>query len=534
MGLKNELEKQNDLNRGENVKIYDTTLRDGCQSRDVNLSLHDKLEIIKALDDYGVDYIELGWPGTNEDDTKVFQEVKKLRLRAKTAAFGSTRKLRNRADCNLKAIVESGADVATIFGKTWLLHVAKQLGATPEQNIEAITDSVQCLKSRMEVVYDAEHFFDGYKDNAEYALETLKAAYDGGASCLVLCDTRGGTLSKDVRKILSDVKEYVAGNNMQVELGIHAHNDSGFAAANTLEAVDAGFTHLQVTVNGFGERCGNADLCAVVPALVLKYKKGLRMKLENTKKLSDLVYVLSTARPSTCQPYVGRNAFAHKGGTHLNGIERIGTEAYEHVEPRKIGNQRFVEWSNQSGRSNISLFAKETGREFDRADPKAQAMLKEVEDMFSKGYDLSLRAERELLYEKYFGKNRSFFDVRNWEVMSGMESKREYSKCEITGIVNGNERDAVIKVDGGPVDAMFKGLVKLLSPSFPSVKDIRLVNYKVRIAKDKGVESAVNVYIEYENGARWATEGISTNILEASFESFVKGFRYHLIKKRAD
>jgi 2-isopropylmalate synthase len=520
---------------GMKMKIYDTTLRDGAQSSDVNFSMHDKVKIAKALDDYGVDYIELGWPGATADDTKVFEEIKKIKLKhAKIAAFGSTRRLTNTCseDSNLNSILKSDAKVAAIFGKTWLLHVEKQLKGTGEQNLEAIKDSIQYLvKNGIEVFYDAEHFFDGFLDNKKYALETLKAAYEGGASTLVLCDTRGKTLTSESLEIIKQVQDYVAKNKMDVELGVHFHNDRGVAAANTQEAANLGLNHIHVTVNGFGERTGNADLCTVIPNLVLSFGKKLDVKLEDTKKLSELVYALAAARKNKRQPYVGDYVYNHKGGMHVDAVSKIGPHAYEHSPPELVGNSRNIEWSELAGRANILEFARSIGKEIDKKDPRAEKMLKEIEEMSKDGYDLSLPAERMLLFDKYFGSRKKYFEVLSWKVMTEMNEGAEYSECVMTGRANGSVHDVVSRIkDNGPVDAMFNALLKLVSEKYPNTKDIRLVNYKVRIAKDKGVESAVNVYIEYRsNGNAWTTEGVSTNILEASLKSIVKSFRYYLI-----
>jgi 2-isopropylmalate synthase len=519
------------------VKIYDTTLRDGAQSRDVNFSVHDKLELVKALDDYGTDYIELGWPGANEDETRVFQKARKLKLKnARIVAFGSTRKLNTTAakDCNLRNLVKSGAKIACIFGKTWVEHVEKQLKGTPEQNLESVEDSIKYLRKKgMQVFFDAEHFFDGYKDNKEYALHVLKTAYRAGASCLVLCDTRGKTVTKELRKIVAEVQNYMGKNKINVELGIHCHNDSGLAAANTLEAVDFGIKHVQVTVNGFGERAGNADLCTVVPDLVLKYKKKLKVKLTKTKKLSDLAYALANTRKNPRQPFVGENAYYHEGGAHVDAIAKIGFHAYEHEKPELVGNERHIGLSNLAGRANIAEFARSIGRKINKKDPRAALMLKKVEKMYSEGYDLTLPAERMLLYNRFFGKKKSLFSVSSWKVLTGMDNGAEYSECIMSGRANGTELDVVAKVpDGGPVDALFHALLKLVSGRYRKAGQVRLVNYKVRIAKDKGVESAVNVFIEYANNRdRWATEGISTNILEASLISIMKGFEYYLMRQ---
>jgi 2-isopropylmalate synthase len=519
------------------LKIYDTTLRDGSQAADVSFGLRDKIELVKVLDDYGVDYIELGWPGSNPKDMGAFLKASKLKLKhSKIVAFGATRRKGVKAeyDSNLLAILKSKAKVACLFGKTWTEHVVKQLKASKEDNLAAIKESVEFLKkNKLTVFYDLEHFFDGYKDDKKYALECLKTAAKAGANALVLCDTNGGSIPEDVEKIVGEVNDFLKKEKIKTELGVHMHNDSGCAVANTLKAVDLGVTQLHGTINGLGERAGNADLCQIVPNLVLKMRKKLpQVKLRKTVEISSLVYTLVNLKPDDHQPYVGRHAFSHKGGVHVDALMKGAT--YEHVNPVLVGNMREVVLSDLSGRANIVEVAKEFGVKVSKDDPRVLRMLREVEDMERKGYDIGgLKAERFLLHEEYFGKNPGLFRVKKWSVKSEHddETGKEYSSCTIVVNAKGKTQEFSDTVEGGPVDALYKALRKAISKSYKNLEDIRLLNYKVRIFEEQGVESSVRVYIEFRNGnEEWGTVGVSTNIIEASFKAIVKGFKYYLLR----
>ena len=516
-----------------NMEIYDTTLRDGAQNQEVNLNIHEKLEIAKALDDFGVDYIELGWPGSNEKELQTFLEASKLKLKkSKIAAFGSTRRINLTAaqDPNLKAILDSKSPVATIFGKSWLLHVEKQLKATPEENLEAIKDTLTFLiKNNLKVIYDAEHFFDGYKDNKEYALSTLKAAIISGAKTIVLCDTNGGLLPWELEQIIKEVQDYFNKNNLNVKLGIHAHNDAGNAVANTLIAVNLGIEHIQGTINGLGERAGNADLCQVLPNLAIKMNKPLDVNLKSLTSLSALVYTLTNMRPNHNQPFTGKNAFSHKGGIHVDAISKGAS--YEHISPELVGNKRQIILSDLSGKANIVEVVKKFGYNLDKTNPNIQKMLKEVELLESKGYDIgSLESEQFLLTEKYFGALKNFFEIKNWDIRTRKINNKEFSECILTGLVKGKEQEVLATVEGGPVDAIYKAIKKLLI-DYKEVASLKLIDYKVMIAQDKGIESSVRVYIELKAlDESFGTIGVSTNILEASLEAIKKGFIYYLQK----
>ncbi|MFC1704836.1 citramalate synthase, partial [Nanoarchaeota archaeon] len=440
------------------LKIYDTTLRDGSQSPDVNFGLRDKVELVKSLDEFGVDYIELGWPGSNPKDMEAFQEAVKLKLKnAKLVAFGSTKRkdLGVEEDPNLNAILDSGAKVACIFGKTWLEHVKKQLNINEKENLKSIEDSVRFLKkNKLEVHYDLEHFFDGFKDDKRYALECVKVAANAGADVLVFCDTNGGCLPDDVNQILNEVNIFLKKEKINAELGVHMHNDSGCGVANSLRAVSLGITQVHGTINGIGERAGNADLCQIIPSLILKNNVKLpKIKLKKVVDISRLVYTLTNLRPDDRQPYVGKYAFSHKGGVHVDALMKGAT--YEHVDPAAVGNMREIVLSDLSGKANVVGVVKEFGLKVGKDDPRVREMLKDVESMEKKGYDIGgIKAERFLLHQKHFGKNPELFRVKKWSVKSEHDDElnKETSMCELTVDAKGKLQKFSDAVEGGPVD----------------------------------------------------------------------------------
>jgi 2-isopropylmalate synthase len=516
------------------MKLFDTTLRDGCQSANVNFSVRDKLEVVKALDDFGIDYIELGWPAANKKDMDSFLEASKFKLKnAKLVAFGSTRRLNVKAseDHNLKAILDSKAKVACIFGKTWLKHVEKQLKGKPEENLDAIRDSVEFLKSKkLEVIYDLEHFFDGFKDNKDYALNCIKEAVLGNSDYLVLCDTNGGTLPNEVDDILKEVNVFLKNAKLKAKLGVHFHNDSGVGVANSLVGVDNGVVMVQGTINGFGERAGNADLCQIVPNLILKKRiKMGKVKLRELTKLSNMLYTLANIKANKGQPFVGKHAFLHKGGVHVDAIMKGAS--YEHIVADAVGNKRDIVLSDLSGKANVVEALKKFNVKVSKDDPRVNEMLKKLEKLEQKGYDVgNLSAEQYLLKEEFFGRG-NVFNIDEWKILSEQKNG-EFSECVLRGQINGKDIEVVAPVKGGPVDAVYHALKKMVEVMHKDVGKVELVNYKVMIAEDKGAESSVRVYIEFRsNGDEWGTVGVSTNILEASLEAIEKGFRYYLLKK---
>jgi len=521
------------------VSIYDTTLRDGSQAEDVNFSVEDKIRISRKLDDFGVHYIEGGWPGSNPRDIEFFREMRRIRLRrARLVAFGSTRrsKFKVAQDPSIKALVSSGVAVTTIFGKTWDLHVEKALRITLDQNLEIIHDSVSYLKRHMdEVVYDAEHFFDGYKANPAYALRTLLAAQEAGADCLVLCDTNGGTLTREVEEIIRQVKGRIA-----APFGIHAHNDAELAVANSLAAVGLGAVQVHGTVNGYGERCGNANLCAILPAL--KLKMGINcMSDANLRKLravSRYVDELTNLPHRKWQPYVGESAFAHKGGVHVDAVAKV-PRTYEHIVPEQVGNRRRVLVSDLAGRSNILQKAAELGITLRTDSPELTEILKRIKQLENEGFEfegaegslelLMLRARHS--YESVF----TMFDRIDYRVLTEKRKVDPHPVSEATVTV---EYQGAIEHTAawgnGPVNALDIALRKVLPKYFPGrgLENVRLLDYKVRVlTAAEGTAARVRVLIESGDGDnKWGTVGVSENVIEASWQALVDSIEYKLLR----
>jgi 2-isopropylmalate synthase len=516
------------------IETYDTTLRDGAQSVDVNFSLQDKLRITSKLDQFGITYIEGGWPGSNPKDEEYFRRVKDLPLRNSTiVAFGSTRRrdAKNDGDRNLNAIIESGASTATIFGKAWDLHVKTVLDATLDANIEMVYDSVTYLKDHgLRVIFDAEHFYDGFKNNRAHAMNVVKAAEEAHADRIVLCDTNGGTLTDAFQKITAGVI-----SSLKAPVGIHCHNDSGVAVANSLMGVIAGADHVQGTINGIGERCGNADLCQIIPSLELKM--GFRTsslppeRLKSLRPLSMYVNELLQRKADPSRPYVGENAFAHKGGIHVDAVMK-NSLAYEHVDPAKVGNLRFISVSELSGKSNILAKAKEFGLEMKKGDKAVTELLETIKRMEFQGYQLEgADASLFLLMSKALGVHRRLFEVGHWRTIS--ESRDGSFAAESSLKVKVGDREIYVIAEGnGPVNAQDNALRNAMAAFFPSIDRIQLINYKVSIAETaQGTASAVRTFIEFSDGpSNWITVGVSTNILEASKSALIDGYDYYLQK----
>ncbi|MCJ8328810.1 MAG: citramalate synthase [Lentisphaeria bacterium] len=521
----------------EEVKIYDTTLRDGTQGEGINFSKVDKLRIAERLDSFGVAYIEGGWPGSNPKDMGFFEEAKKMNLQhAKFASFGSTRRATNKAadDPNIIALLETETPVCTIFGKTWLLHVTDVLRVEPEVNLEMINDSVAHLvKNGREMVYDAEHFFDGYKDNPEYAIKTLMAAVEGGASSIALCDTNGGTLPSEVTTICEHVITVIPST---VVLGIHTHTDSSLGVANALAGVEAGARQVQGTINGIGERCGNSDLCAIIANLELKmgYKCLPDGNLKHLKDLSNYVDDLANLHPNTRQAFVGESAFAHKGGIHVNAVQKV-SRSYEHIEPEKVGNKQRILVSDLSGGSNILMKAAEHNIDIDSKSPEVRQILSELKNLESEGYEYeSAGASFELLMRKTVEDFEPSFELEGFRVVV---EKRGDGDCfsEATVKVNVNGTTEISAAEGdGPVNALDLALRKSLSRFYPDIKKVQLRDYKVRIiGGDSGTAAKTRVLIESTNGEKfWGTVGVSENIIEASWQALVDSVEYILYEDK--
>lgn len=516
------------------VKIYDTTLRDGSQSEDIAFSLEDKLRIARQLDELGIHYIEGGYPGSNPKDAQFFKAIAREPLRAaKVAAFGMTRRsgIKAREDANIKAVLNSGVEVATIVGKSWDLHVREVLRISREDNIRSIFDSLSYLKQRMnEVIYDAEHFFEGYRANPEYALKTINAAEEAGVDWIVLCDTNGGALPSEIYRVVRELKKKV-----KVPLGIHTHNDSGLAVANSLAAVEAGVTQVQGTINGYGERCGNADLCSLLPSLAIKLKVNCisPTKLRRLREVSRFVNELANLVPDKHQPFVGDSAFAHKGGTHINAIQR-NPETYEHINPELVGNQRRVLISDLSGKSSVLFKAEEFGINLKSKDPATLAILKNLKDLENRGFQFEgADASFEILMKKALKTDRKFFRLLGFRVIDEKRKEGEPPYSEATIMVEvGGRVEHTAAVGNGPVNALDNALRKALEKFYPELKEVELKDFKVRVlTTGEGTTAKVRVLIESgDRHDRWGTVGVSHNIIEASWQALVDSIDYKLLK----
>ncbi|MBI4844261.1 MAG: citramalate synthase [Nitrospirae bacterium] len=516
------------------IELYDTTLRDGAQSEDVSFSVEDKLRIAEELDGLGIHFIEGGWPGSNPRDVEFFQKAKKLRLKnSSLAAFGSTHHASNKAsdDPNIKSLLRSGAPVITIFGKSWDFHVSHALKISRAANLDLISNSVSYLKKRVtKVFFDAEHFFDGYKANPEYALLSLKAAAEGGADLLVLCDTNGGMLPQDIGEIVKSVAL-----NFSVPVGIHAHNDSDCAVANSIMALESGASHVQGTINGLGERCGNANLVSIIPNLKLKLGYDC-VSLQNTKKLkvvSRFVTEIANLRHFKRQPYVGDSAFAHKGGAHVNAVlKHSGT--YEHIRPELVGNYRRVLVSDLAGKSNVLMKAKEYNLKIESDSPKIKNIVRELKELENQGFQYEgAEASFELLMKKQLRLHKKFFTLIGARVIIEKRKEGEEPISEATIMVEvGGKTEHTAATGNGPVNALDNALRKALEKFYPQLKDVKLLDYKVRVlTAGKGTSAKVRVLIESgDEEHKWGTVGVSENIIEASWQALVDSIEYKLLK----
>ncbi len=517
------------------IFTYDTTLRDGTQGEEVSFSAEDKIKIAKRLDAFGIDYIEGGWPGSNPKDMEFFEKARSVQFKhAKIAAFGSTRRAKNKVedDANIKALLDAQTPVVTIFGKTWLLHVKEALQITEEENIEIISDSVSYLKkNNKEVVYDAEHFFDGYKTDSAYALKTLQTAQQSGADVIVLCDTNGGTMPWEVSKIVEEVKKQI-----NVTLGIHTHNDCDLGVANSLAAIGQGATHVQGTINGYGERCGNANLCSIIPNLQIKmgYESVGIEQLKKITEVSRYISELANLKHKKNLAFVGESAFAHKGGVHVSAVMKT-PKTYEHIEPETVGNVRRVLVSDLSGRSNVLYKAEELGLKLDDKSPAAQNVVEELKEMEHYGYYFEdAEASFELLIKKHTGEIKKLFELERFKISIHKDSNDQEARSEaMIKIRVGDETEMTAAEGNGPVNAMDKALRKALERFYPQLKEIQLTDYKVRVLDSQNATAAkVRVLIETKNGtSSWNTVGVSSDVVDASWKALVDSITYHLLKK---
>jgi 2-isopropylmalate synthase len=517
------------------VKIFDTTLRDGTQGEGISLSVEDKIKIAQRLDELGIHYIEGGWPGSNNKDIEFFIRAKELKLKnAKITAFGSTRRKDTlpENDHNLNKIIESGVEVATIFGKSWDFHVHTAIQTTLEENLAMIYDSVRYLKANgLEVIYDAEHFFDGYKKNPEYALETIRKAEAGGADWIVLCDTNGGSLPAEISAIVQTVKQH-----LQSPIGIHAHNDCELGVANSLAAIQAGATQVQGTTNGYGERCGNANLSSIIPNLQLKLGYSV-LKPEQLALLTQVArYVSEVANMHmpVNQPFVGTAAFAHKGGIHVSAIMR-DSSTYEHIAPELVGNKQRVLVSELAGQSNLLSKAQEMKLDIQADNAKFKEIIQKIKDLEHEGYQFEgADASLELLLRDATEGLEDIFTLESFKILVEKTASQAVVSEAIVK-VNIHGQTLYTAAEGnGPVNALDNALRKALVGFYPSIQNVTLSDYKVRVLDEKGATaSKVRVLMEstdFQN--TWSTVGVSSNIIEASWLALVDGIRYALIGKQ--
>ncbi|MBD3880322.1 citramalate synthase [Phormidium tenue FACHB-886] len=544
------------------IWIYDTTLRDGAQREGLSLSIDDKLRIARQLDRLGVPFIEGGWPGANPKDVQFFWQLKEEPLtQAEIVAFCSTRRPGKKAaeDPMLQPILAAGTRWVTLFGKSWDLHVTAGLQTTLEENLAMIQDTIEFFRSQdRRVIYDAEHWFDGYKQNRDYALKTLEAAIAGGAEWLVLCDTNGGTLPHEIATIVRDVADFVgvtaqsdssaiaAGSEGErlapvtaataPQLGIHTHNDSGTAVANAIAAVMEGARMVQGTINGYGERCGNANLCTLLPNLQLKlgYQCVHSDQLAQLSESSRLISEVVNLAPDDHAPFVGLSAFAHKGGIHVSAVER-NPLTYEHIAPELVGNRRRIVVSDQAGLSNILAKARSFGIDLDRQDPACRQILQHLKTLENQGYQFeAAEASFELLMREALGQRQQFFTIKDFQVhcdmLRGVDSGHNQSRATVKVAVNG--QDILEAAEGnGPVAALDAALRKALTNFYPEISTFHLTDYKVRILDGgAGASAKTRVLVESSNGhQRWTTVGVSSNIIDASYQASVEGLEYGLV-----
>jgi 2-isopropylmalate synthase len=516
------------------ITIYDTTLRDGTQGEQVNLTAEDKLRIARKLDEYAFPYIEGGWPGSNPKDGRFFQLARKSPFRhARLTAFGSTRRQANRPekDPNLKALLKTEVETVAIFGKSWDLHAREILRVPLDENLRIIDDSVAYLKGRgREVIFDAEHFFDGYKHNPEYALKCLQAATNGGADIIVLCDTNGGTMPDEVHAIMTEVMPHLS-----MPVGIHTHNDCGLALANSLVAVKAGASMVQGTINGYGERCGNVDLISVIGNLQIKSGHPCipEERLHHLTELCRFVSEVANVPPLNQRPFVGKSAFAHKGGVHVSAIVK-NPAAYEHIDPGLVGNRRRVLVSDLSGKSNIEYKSREMGIKLGATGIESQQIVEQIKKLEDQGYQFdAAEGSLELLIKKATGQFQDPFILESFRVTSEKNKDGETASQATIKITVGDDVEITAAEGDGPVNALDNALRKALTKFYPNINEMGLVDFKVRVIDGKEATAAkVRVQIETRDSREiWTTIGVSKDIIEASWQALADSVQYKLCKE---
>lgn len=516
------------------VEIYDTTLRDGAQAEGISFSVNDKIKIIKLLDDLGVDYIEAGWPGANPKDIEVFSQLKSLKLKhSKIAAFGCTRKANTQAskDKVLNMLLDAGTEIITIFGKCWDFQVKHALCTTLEENLNMIKDSTKYLISKgSRVFFDAEHFFDGYKSNPDYALSTLKVAYDAGAERIILCDTNGGCINTEIYKTIRKVQEFLP----KAKIGIHTHNDGDLAVANSLAAVEAGAIQVQGTINGYGERCGNANLCSIIPNLQLKMNKNTIGKLiEKLVHVSKKVAEIANKKSNEHAPYVGSSAFAHKAGVHASGVKK-NSNTYEHVSPESVGNTRRILVSDQAGTATIKDKLSNLRLGTKVPESYIPEIIQYIKDFENEGFTFeNADASFEIILLRKLGKMPKYFDIMGFRVITDTTTQAadKFNSEASVKIKIVDEIIHTVSEGDGPVHALDMALRKALTPVYPQIKNFQLSDFKVRILDSAGGTNAkTRVHVETSDGYnKWDTVGVSENVVEASYLGIVDSILFGLL-----
>lgn len=515
--------------------IYDSTLRDGAQAQGISFTVEDKIKIVQRLDKLGVSYIEAGNPGSNPKDMEFFDRIKKIKFKhAKVIAFGSTRRVNVSVgeDANVKSLLKADTSAIAIFGKCWDFHVDEVLKTTLDENLKMIYDTIQFFKNKnKEVVFDAELFFEGYKSNPEYAMKTLKAACDAGADSICLCETTGGTVPTDILEITSKVvKEF------NIPIGIHSHNDSGLAVANSIMAVHAGATQVQGTINGYGERCGNANLCTLIPTLQLKmgYQCVPEENIGDLTSFSRYVDEIANMVHDERAPYVGRFAFAHKAGMHSDAVSK-NPKTYEHISPDSIGNERVFLMSEVAGRSAVLSTINLVDKSITKDSPETRQILEKLKELEFEGYQYEgAESSFELVIRKVLGRYKAFFDLREFKVITNEPPVQGVNSSAMVKIKVGEDDEITAAEGAGPVNALDGALRKALEKFFPEIKEMRLTDYKVRVLDSSSATAAkVRVLIESTDSREiWTTIGVSTDIIDASWQALVDSIEYKLIKDR--
>ena len=516
------------------IDIFDSTLRDGAQAEGISFSVEDKLKIIKALDQLGIAYIEAGNPGSNPKDIEFFERMRNVSLKnAKLTAFGSTRRrdIAVEDDKNIQSLLSANTSAVAIFGKAWDFHVENIIKTTLDENLSMIYDTVAFFKKKgKEVVYDAEHFFDGYKSNPDYAMKTLNAAVEAGADCLVLCDTNGGCFPSDVYEFVKKVKEA-----FKVKVGIHAHNDCGMAVANSIMAVEAGAEHVQGTYTGFGERCGNANLSCIIPNLQIKMNMECipEAQLKNITFTARKIAEVSNINLNERDPYVGNSAFAHKGGMHIDGVCKA-SNSFEHVNPELVGNKRRFLMSEVSGRKTILDKIQELNPNITKESEETEAIIQRLKELEHQGYQFEgAESTFELVIRKQLGKYKPFFELEQFKLMNEQPSKSEFSASALIKVKVDGKSEITAAEGDGPVHALDKALRKALEVFYPELNHVHLTDFKVRVIdSNKATAAKVRVLIESTDGESvWTTVGVSTDIIEASWIALVDSIEYKLLKE---